>query len=107
MFEQGERFLADYGEKIAAAQRTALDTQIKDLKAAIAKKDVRAEPEWSPPRSAIITTSWVFRVFRRSERRKPCNGFERHSTPHDGAAGEQQVYDSITESSPQAPQITW
>jgi molecular chaperone DnaK len=36
---QGERFLADFGEKVAAEQRTRIDSQIKDVKAAIAKKD--------------------------------------------------------------------
>jgi molecular chaperone DnaK len=42
MCYQGERFLADYGEKITADQRTAIDKQLKDLKSAIAKKDVDA-----------------------------------------------------------------
>jgi molecular chaperone DnaK len=36
---QGERFLADFGEKVAAEQRTRIDSQIKDIKAAIARKD--------------------------------------------------------------------
>jgi len=40
MCYQGERFLADYGEKITADQRTAVDKQLKDLKSAILKKDV-------------------------------------------------------------------
>jgi molecular chaperone DnaK len=42
MCYQGERFLADYGEKITADQRTAVDKQLKDLKSAISKKDVDA-----------------------------------------------------------------
>jgi molecular chaperone DnaK len=36
---QGERFLADFDDKVAAAQRTPIDQQIKDLKAAIAAKN--------------------------------------------------------------------
>jgi molecular chaperone DnaK len=42
MCYQGERFLADYGEKITADQRTAVDKQLKDLKSAIFKKEVDA-----------------------------------------------------------------
>jgi molecular chaperone DnaK len=42
MCYQGERFIADYGEKITADQRTSVDKQLKDLKSAIAKKDVDA-----------------------------------------------------------------
>jgi molecular chaperone DnaK len=36
---QGERFLADFGDKVAADQRARIESQIKDIKAAIAKKD--------------------------------------------------------------------
>ena len=35
---QGERFLADFGEKISADQRSRIDSQMKDIKAAIARK---------------------------------------------------------------------
>jgi molecular chaperone DnaK len=42
MCYQGERFLADYGEKISADQRTAVGKQLTDLKSAISKKDVDA-----------------------------------------------------------------
>jgi molecular chaperone DnaK len=42
MCYQGERFLADYGEKTTADQRAAVDKQLKDLKSAISKKDVDA-----------------------------------------------------------------
>ncbi len=36
---QGERFLADFGDKVAADHRARIESQIKDIKAAIAKKD--------------------------------------------------------------------
>jgi molecular chaperone DnaK len=36
---QGERFLADFGDKVAAEARARIDTHIKDIKTAIAKKD--------------------------------------------------------------------
>jgi molecular chaperone DnaK len=36
---QGERFLADFGEKLSAAQRTAIEQQIRDVKAAVGAKE--------------------------------------------------------------------
>jgi molecular chaperone DnaK len=36
---QGERFLADFAEKLQAAQRAGIEQQIKDLKAAVHSKD--------------------------------------------------------------------
>jgi molecular chaperone DnaK len=36
---QGERFIADFGTKVPAETRSAIETQITELKAAIAKKD--------------------------------------------------------------------
>ncbi len=36
---QGERFVADFGEKIPAGQRAPIEQQIRDLKAAVAAKD--------------------------------------------------------------------
>jgi molecular chaperone DnaK len=39
---QGERFLADFGDKIAAEQRASIDKQLKDLKTTIVKTDASA-----------------------------------------------------------------
>ena len=36
---QGERFIADFGAKVPAETRRAIETQITELKAAITKKD--------------------------------------------------------------------
>jgi molecular chaperone DnaK len=36
---QGERFLADFGEKVPADQRSRIESHMQDVKAAIAKKD--------------------------------------------------------------------
>jgi molecular chaperone DnaK len=36
---QGERFLADFGQKVAAEQRSRIESHMQDVKAAIAKKD--------------------------------------------------------------------
>jgi molecular chaperone DnaK len=36
---QGERFLADFGDKVAAEARARIESHIRDIKAAIAKKD--------------------------------------------------------------------
>jgi molecular chaperone DnaK len=37
---QAERFLADFGDKIAAGQRGPIEQHVRDIKAAIGKKDV-------------------------------------------------------------------